>query len=96
MQSISAKKTKKEPHVLAEVISQIRHEMVLSQADIAGLLGIPETTFQRYENGTARMPEKTWEKLQAARERLNKWQKSMPKTIARRIARDFPNGIIGG
>lgn len=76
-----------------QTIRQMRLAMKLSFGEAAEFCGVPKATYQRYDEGTARVPPEVTEKMTAAWKRDRTWMSGMVKRIEADIDRRFPRGI---
>ena len=78
----------------AEDLKTLRHNIKFSMADIAACLGVPKSTYQRYEDGTAAIPP-TVERAALELQKINEeFTATAPARIDARIVREFPLGIV--
>lgn len=72
----------------------LRQEMHYSMADLSVLIGVPKTTLQRYEDGSAKVPVSVAVKLIEAHRRDKSWMKQLLRKIDKDVRQRFPAGII--
>lgn len=76
-------------------VKQLQKEMGMSLQETADLLDIPKTTYQRYHDGSANIPEELALKLRDAHRRMTAWQDDYFKVrLPAQLDSTFPNGII--
>lgn len=72
----------------------LRKAMRYSLSDLSQLIGIAKSTLQRYEDGSANVPEDVAAKMEFELKRDKAWKKQMLKRINADLDRQFPDGII--
>lgn len=64
-----------------------------SIGEAAELLGIPKSTYQRYEEGTAKVPDDIADKITTASKTINSFMTKLPALLDKKIVAQFPLGI---
>jgi len=71
----------------------LRHKIKFSMFDVSACLGVPKSTYQRYEDGSAIIPP-TIERAALELQKINEeFIATAPARIDARINREFPGGI---
>ena len=76
-----------------EELRSIRRDMHYSMADFGVLLGIPKTTLQRYEDGSAAIPDELAQKVVVAQRKDRDFMESVRVETREWVNRMFPHGI---
>lgn len=72
----------------------IRKRIKFDMSSMSVCLGIPKSTYQRYENGSAKVPDNI---ARAAKEleQINvTFMADLPARVDERVRREFPHGIM--
>ena len=75
-------------------LKQLRKEMKCSMAELAEVLGIPKSTFQRYEDGSAKIPVVLQENIIHIHKKDREFMRTLPRRLEADLKRKFPHGII--
>jgi len=74
-------------------LKEIRLKIKFDMDSFATCIGIPKSTYARYEDGSATVPERV-ERAALELEQINKtFIEGLPGRVDARIAKDFPKGI---
>lgn len=72
---------------------QAYRKAMCSMQEISDMLGISKSTYQRYEDSTASVPEWVAEKVKDAHSKMIPHMKKLPRRLDKIITNQFPNGI---
>ncbi len=75
-------------------LKDLRLAIGFSMSDIAVCLGVPKSTYQRYEDGTAAIPDPVERAALELKTINEEFIATAPARIDARINREFPGGIM--
>ena len=74
-------------------LKDLRVGIGFSMADIAACLGVPKSTYARYEDGTAAVPSGIKRAAVELRQINETFMAELPARVDARLAEEWPNGI---
>jgi transcriptional regulator with XRE-family HTH domain len=78
----------------ADNLKELRHNIKFDMRSMATCLGIPLSTYQRYEDGTAAVPDRI-ERAALELEQINvAFMADLPARVDARIEREYPHGFM--
>ena len=80
-------------HMNHQQLKELRHIIGFSMSDIAVCLGIPKSTYQRYEDGSAGIPADVQRAALELKQINETFMAEAPARIDARIKQEFPHGV---
>jgi transcriptional regulator with XRE-family HTH domain len=80
--------------ITKEELRALRHEIKFDMRSFATCLGIPASTYQRYEDGTAAIPERIVRAAYELRQINVTFMQGLPARVDAKVAEEFPNGFM--
>jgi len=77
-----------------EELRALRQEIKFDMRSFATCLGIPTSTLQRYEDGSATVPERIVRAAHELRQINVTFMQGLPDRIDAKVDEEFPNGIM--
>lgn len=75
-------------------LKSVRRRMRYSMQELADCLGIPKSTYQRYEDGSAAIPAKIERDVLYYQELDRKFFAGLPARVDSELKKQYPMGII--
>jgi transcriptional regulator with XRE-family HTH domain len=75
-------------------LRELRHEIGFSMADVAACLGIPKSTLQRYEDGSAKPPAAVVRAALELKQINVTFMAELPARVDARATIEYPHGIM--
>lgn len=76
-----------------EELRALRHEIKFDMGSVAACLGIAKSTYARYEDGSASIPERIVRAAYELRQINITFMQGLPARVDAKVNEEYPNGI---